>query len=488
MHKEINDRLRAGALAILVEDADEVLALASAQLAAKMYQPLTVKSAADQDVMDTLASHKTNTGTLILLDFIRTYGSSPVATRMIREVAIQQPREDGKPCGRLIMIELPGTEIPPSLRGDIEYVIPKLPDVADLRTELDSFVKQQDVKVDGNGEARQAIANSVSGLARHEANRLYARCYVEKGKMDPIWLRTEKAHRVSERLGGALSFLEVDGAAEVGGLEVLKDWLAQRRDAFGSDKAKKFGLPEPKGMLLLGIPGTGKSLTAKTVAASWGLPLLRLDVGKVFGSLVGQSESQIRQAIEAAEACAPCVMWLDELEKALASGGLDGGTSQRVFATMLTWLQEKTKPVFVIATANDISSLPPELLRKGRFDEIFFVDLPGLKERTEIASIHLKRRNRPVAEARKIAEATEGFSGSEIEQAVIEGLFTAFAAKRDLKTEDVLNAVRGTVPLSKTMEDKIKTLRSWANGRAKLASKPEQAVIRETLRRGEKVA
>lgn len=475
MHKEINNRLRAGALVVLVEDTDEALALESAKVAAKQFVPIQVKSAADNDVMDVLAAHKGADGTLILLDFIRAYGNNPVAARMIREVALQQ-RTDKKPFSRLILVEVPGVEVPASLRGDIEYLIPKMPDVKALRSELDDFIKQQDIKLPGNGENRHAIASSVSGLSRHEAMRLFARSWVDNQELDPKWLRAEKAARVSERLGGALTFLNVESSPEVGGLETLKGWLAARKNAFSSEKAKAFGLPEPKGLLLLGIPGTGKSLTAKTVARSWGLPLLRLDVGKVFGSLVGQSEAQIRQAIEAAEACSPCVLWLDELEKAMSSGGLDGGTSQRVFATMLTWLQEKDKPVFVVATANDVSSLPPELLRKGRFDEIFFVDLPSLKERTEIARIHLARRGRKI-NAAQVAQVTEGFSGAEIEQAIIEAMFVAFADERDVTLEDVVAAAKGTVPLSKTMEKKIGALRDWANGRAKFASKPEQEQI-----------
>ena len=480
IHKEINNRLRAGALVVLVEDTDEALALESAKVAARQFLPIQVASYTDKDVQEILAKHKTGEGTLILCDFLRAYGSNPVAVRMIREIALQQPRADKKPMSRLILVEVPGVEVPASLRGDIEYLIPKMPDVKALRAELDDFVRLQDIKLPGNGENRHAIASSVSGLSRHEAMRLFSRCWVDKQALDTVWLRKEKATRVSERLGGALTFVETDTPG-VGGLGYLKSWLGARKDAFGSEKAKEFGLPEPKGVILLGSPGTGKSLTAKTVAREWGVPLLRLDAGKLFGSLVGQSESQTRQAIEAAEACSPCVLWIDEIEKGLSSGGLDGGTSQRVFGTMLTWLQEKEKPVFVVATANAVEGLPPELLRKGRFDEIFFVDLPTLNERLEITQIHLKRRNRLKIDPKQIAAATEGFSGAEIEQAIIEGMFTAFDQQRDVTVGDILAAVRGTTPLSKTMEVKIEALRTWAKGRAKLASAPAQVAISDTV-------
>lgn len=468
MHRQINNRLRAGALVVLVEDTDEALALESAKVAAKQFQPITVKSAADQDALETLEKHQKGEGTLILLDTLRAFGNNAVYVRLVREIALQK-RSDKQPFSRLILIEVPGIEVPQSLRGDIEYLIPKMPDVKALRSELDDFIKTQDIKLPGNGENKHAIASAVSGLARHEAMRLFSRSWVENQNLDSVWLRTEKATRVSERLGGALTFVDTN-TPDIGGLANLKTWLDSRQGAFGSEKAKEFGLPEPKGVLFLGPPGVGKSLTAKTTARRWGAPLLRLDAGKLFGSLVGQSESQTRMAIDAAEACAPCVLWIDEIEKGLASGGLDGGTSQRVFGTILTWLQEKTKPVFVVGTANDVAGLPPELLRKGRFDEIFFVDLPTLAERTEVAKIHLSRRGRTKLDARQIASLTEGFSGAEIEQAIIEGMFQAFSKERDVTMADISDAIRGTVPLSKTMEAKIKALRSWAEGRAKFAS------------------
>lgn len=477
LNKQINDRMRAGALVILVEDPDEQLAVESARVAAQQFQPVKVISAADPEVMQALDQHKNNSGTLILCDFLNAYGSNPVAVRMIREIAIQNKTSGA--YSRLILLEAPGVQIPPSLRGDMEFVIPPLPSLDDIKLEIDIFIKQQKTKLEGNGEMKHVIAQSVAGLARHEASRLFARCWIEMKKLDPAWLRKEKAARVAERLGGALTFFNDLDVPNIGGLDGLKAWLGARKTAFGSEKARKYGLPEPKGMLLLGIPGTGKSLTPKVIAREWGLPLLRLDAGKLFGSLVGQSEAQARQAIEAAESCSPCVLWVDEIEKGLAGskgGSGDSGTSQRVFGTLLTWLQEKTKPVFVVATANRIADLPPELLRKGRFDEIFFVDLPSYKERMEIARIHLERRGRDPKkiDVGEIAEATDGFSGAEIEQAVIDGLFGAFAEDREVEIEDIKKAASGTTPLSKTMTEDINKLKTWAAGRAKPATLPTQ--------------
>lgn len=472
LNKEIANRLRAGALVIIVEESDELLALESAKLAAKQFQPCKAISAADPDAMTDIEKHKTAEGTLVISDFLRVFGENPVAVRMVREIALQQ-RTTGA-YSRLILLEVPGVKVPESLRSDVDYLIPKLPDIKELKQELADFLKQHDdVKIAGNGEGQHAVASSVAGLGRHEASRLFARCWVENQNLNPVWLRKEKAARVAERLGGALTFVNTEDSPSVGGLGNLKTWLGARKRAFGTEDAKKYGLPEPKGVLLLGVPGGGKSLTVKTIGQAWGLPVLRLDAGKLFGSLVGQSEAQTRQAIDAAEACAPCILWIDEIEKGLGGGGgLDGGTSQRVFGTLLTWLQDKTAPVFVAATANRVANLPPELLRKGRFDEIFFVDLPTLEERLEIAEIHLTRRGRvPKAfKPREIAALTEGFTGAEIEQVVIEAMFNSYAADRDVTFKDISEAVRGTVPLSKTMAESIKELRTWAASRARPAA------------------
>jgi SpoVK/Ycf46/Vps4 family AAA+-type ATPase len=274
----------------------------------------------------------------------------------------------------------------------------------------------------------------------------------------------------------------VEDMAYVGGMAELKAWLRKRGLAF-SERARRFGLPEPRGLLLLGVQGGGKSLLAKSVASLWKLPLLRLDMGKVFSEMVGASEENIRVALRLAESVAPCVLWLDELEKGLSglasSSRSDAGTAARVFGSFLVWMQEKTLPVFVIATSNDISSLPAELLRKGRFDEIFFIDLPNLEERQEILAIHLARRHRDPSsfDLTGLSQAMEGYSGAEIEQVVISALYDAFEADRDMTNDDLYQNIGQTVPLSQTMREQITALQNWARTHARLASADNGATV-----------
>lgn len=255
-------------------------------------------------------------------------------------------------------------------------------------------------------------------------------------------------------------YLKGVGAGNALGRRVLKDGLRER--AF-TQEAQDYGLPAPKGIALIGIPGTGKSLTAKMIGGLWRLPLLRLDIGALFGSLVGESEARTRKALTLAETVSPCILWIDELEKAFSAGGLDGGVSTRVFGTILTWMQEKTAPCFVVATANNIAQLPPELLRKGRFDEIFFLDLPTLAERQEIISVHLRKRNRFPQEfdIMRLAKASEGYVGAEIEQAIIDGMYVGFNQGREVTTGDILTALQWQVPLSVSQKEVITALRDW---------------------------
>jgi SpoVK/Ycf46/Vps4 family AAA+-type ATPase len=270
--------------------------------------------------------------------------------------------------------------------------------------------------------------------------------------------------------------------SSVGGMAVLKDWLGKRSLAF-SREAREFGLAAPKGILMLGVQGCGKSLCAKAVSTQWQLPLLRFDMGRMFGSLVGSSEENVRRAISVAESVAPAVLWVDEIDKAFAgsqaSGATDGGTTARVFGTFLTWLSEKTAPVFVVATANDISHLPPELLRKGRLDEIFFVDLPDPQERVEVFRIHLQKRGRDFAafDLNRLAELSQDFSGAEIEEAINSALYDAFYGREELTTGHVLQALGETVPLARTMDEQISELRRWAEGRARNASVARQLPV-----------
>jgi SpoVK/Ycf46/Vps4 family AAA+-type ATPase len=302
---------------------------------------------------------------------------------------------------------------------------------------------------------REKLVQAALGLTAAQAQRVFAKAIVADGVLDDrdIGLVTDEKKQII-RESEALEFYPVtETLADVGGLGVLKDWLRLRERAF-TQEARAYGLPSPRGVALIGIPGTGKSLTAKMIGGLWQLPLLRLDVGALFGSLVGESEERARRALRLAETCAPAVVWIDEVEKALASGGLDGGTSTRVFGTILTWMQEKTAPVFVVASANDISRLPPELLRKGRFDEIFFLDLPTLAERKEIFAVHLRK-----------------YVGAEIEQAIVDAMYVGFGAGREFTTEDVAAALKRQVPLSVSARETVGALRNWLReGRAQSAS------------------
>ncbi|RYX99815.1 AAA family ATPase, partial [bacterium] len=278
------------------------------------------------------------------------------------------------------------------------------------------------------------------------------------------------------RKSGLLEFYPTqEDMSTVGGLDNLKSWLNKRTEAF-TKKARDYGLPEPKGILLLGVSGSGKSLVAKAVSSLWQLPLLRLDIGRLFSSLVGSSEENMRKTIKTAESVAPCLLWLDEIDKGFSGSGSsnvsDGGTTSRVLSSFLTWMQEKNNPVFIIATANDISRLPPELLRKGRFDEIFFLDLPKAEERIEIFNIHLKKRGRRSEnfDLNLFASNTDGFSGSEIEELIISAMYDSFEENREVTTADIMNTIKHAVPLSHTMKESIDQLRDWTRSRARPAS------------------
>jgi SpoVK/Ycf46/Vps4 family AAA+-type ATPase len=286
----------------------------------------------------------------------------------------------------------------------------------------------------------------------------------------------EKAQAVKK--SGLLEIIEpTESLDDIGGLDQLKRWLLTRKDAF-SERARQYGLPLPKGLLILGIPGTGKSLTAKATASVFGVPLLRLDAGRVFAGLVGQSEGNLRAVLQTAEAIAPCCLWIDEIEKGFggtkSSGTSDGGTSARVFGTFLNWMQEKSAPVFVVATANDVSQLPAEFLRKGRFDELFFVDLPSRAEREVIWRLQIERhgRNAQDFDTVQLAKATDGFTGAEIETAFIEAMYSAFEQAEEPTDLGIAQVLTDLVPLSRLMAEQIAGLRTWAKGRARLATAP----------------
>lgn len=377
----------------------------------------------------------------------------------------------------------PVLKIAPELEKEITVVDVPLPGFADLFQLLGEIVavvrESGRATVDLQRERVDELVRAAQGLTLAEAENVFARAIADDGRLDAsdIAMVLEEKQQIV-RKSGLLEYVPVSlGLDRIGGLELLKEWLGRRRTAFG-EEARRFGLPEPKGILLLGVQGCGKSLTAKAVAAEWRLPLLRLDVGRIFSSFVGSSEQNLRRAIGVAEGVAPVVLWIDEVEKGLSGAASsspgDSGVSARVFGNLLTWLQEKTAPVFVVATANRIDLLPPEFLRKGRFDEIFFVDLPSEPERGEIFRIHLRAKQRDLAafDLDALAGLSAGFSGAEIEQAIIDGLYDAFSEGTALAQAHIEQALRAAVPLSRTMADDIDKLRTWAATRARPASVP----------------
>lgn len=317
----------------------------------------------------------------------------------------------------------------------------------------------------------EQLVRTLRGLTAEEASRVVAAAIYDDGLLDGADLpRIMDAKR--NRLGtlGCLESIAADVAPEdIGGLHNLKRWLNQRRGGF-TVKARDYGLDPPRGILLLGVQGCGKSLCAKVVASAWGMPLLRMDPGVLYQKFIGESEARLREALSQAESMAPVVLWIDEIEKAFASASsasADGGLSQRMFGTLLAWMQDHRYPIFLIATANRIEDLPAELMRKGRFDEVFFVDLPSAEDRECIFAIHLRKRRRDKAnfDLARLVAASEGFSGAEIEQAVVAGLYAAFSENGECNTEHLLSAIGQTRPLSVLMRERIEYLRSWANGR-----------------------
>jgi len=381
-----------------------------------------------------------------------------------------------------LLILAPVLQLPVELEKEIAVLDVPLPTFAELADLLRDIVgvlrKAGRVTVDLKREEGEQLVKAALGLTLQEAENAFAKAIADDDRLDASDIqRVMDEKRQVIRKSGLLEYYPVDHAlAAVGGLQNLKDWLHRRARAFSAE-AHAFGLPDPRGLLLLGVQGCGKSLTAKAIASQWALPLLRLDMGRVFSGLVGSSEENLRRAIRVAESAAPAVLWLDEIDKALSgsasSNVSDGGTTARVLGTFLTWLQEKTAPVFVVATANRIEQLPPELLRKGRFDDIFFIDLPSMAERREIFRIHLARRGRDPAgfDLDALAHATEGFSGSEIEQCIIAALYYAFGAGRELADAHLVQAVSETVPLAVTLREEISRIREWARDRTRPASR-----------------
>jgi SpoVK/Ycf46/Vps4 family AAA+-type ATPase len=421
--------------------------------------------------------------TIFLFKDIHAYLGQAAIVRKLRELAHYL-----KNSLKTLILLSPQLRIPMELEKDVALVSLDIPDIGELSELLQHILGEVNAKKDLNlcldEESREKLVKSAQGLTLDEAENVFAKALVMGGKLSvadiPVIL-SEKEQIIKK--SGMLEYISYsEEFGHIGGLASLKDWLRKRSLAF-TEKAKDFGLPAPKGVLMIGVQGCGKSLCAKALASLWQVPLLRLDLGKVFASLVGSSEENIRKAIRVAESVAPAILWIDEIEKAFAgtqsSAFSDAGTSARVFGSFLTWLQEKTAPVFVVATANQIRMLPAELLRKGRFDEIFFVDLPGPDEREEIFKIHLtkRRRDSTTFNLKQLASISEGFSGAEIAEAVVAALFDVFERGENLQTADIEAAINATVPLSRTVAEEIESLRRWAQNRARPASKPLSAPV-----------
>lgn len=418
---------------------------------------------------------------------------------VIRKLRDILPELKNGGAAKTIIFTAPSLVLPLELQKDIsviDFPFPTREEILHVLNEMIAVNQDTGLEIRLTEEEKIRLAEAAMGLTNQEAENCFAKAIAMDGRLgieDLSAILDEKAQIIKKT--GVLEYLnpQID-LSDVGGLENLKKWVAVRSDSWGA-RAKSFGIDPPKGVLLTGVPGCGKSLISKAVSTIWSMPLLRLDIGSIFSSLLGSSEENMRKAIKTAEAIAPCVLWMDEIEKGFASvgGANDSGVSSRIFGTFLTWMQEKTSSVFVIATANDISSLPAEFLRKGRFDEIFFVDLPTVAERKQIFKVHLKKKLGKSCAGQalavtdelldRLADATEGFVGAEIEQAVQASLYEAFFDKRDVAEDDILRAIRNTVPLSVTQSEKILALRQWANLRAVAATKQEDrsAYVREEL-------
>jgi SpoVK/Ycf46/Vps4 family AAA+-type ATPase len=412
----------------------------------------------------------------VLKDFHR-HMDSPVIIRRLRDVG-----QKFSANRRTLILTAPSIQMPPELGSLVEYLDLPLPDKQRLREIVhETYARLSktytlQMKLDAPGV--DAVAANLRGLTEEEADRAVSQALVSRYAICPETVTDVfEAKKELLRRSGMLEFIEVsDSMSSVGGLDNLKAWLAQRRGAW-EDSAHDFGLDPARGVIILGVQGCGKSMCARAIAGEWKLPLVKFDTAAVYDKFIGETEKRIQKVFKVAEGLAPCVLWIDELEKVFAGSGpdsasVDAGVSSRILAAFLSWMQDRKAPVFVAATCNNVIALPPELIRKGRFDELFFVDLPNQSERKQIFSIQLTRKKRNPAEfdLDRVAAAAKGYSGAEIDAAVQTGLYAAFSTKQPLSTQLLLDALRTTVPLSTTRAEEIATLRDWAKTRAVPAS------------------
>ncbi len=405
-----------------------------------------------------------------LCDFHPHFEDAPKIVRQLKEIA-----QNHRSISHTIIFISHSLELPAEVRRfstKFQLALPNEEQLEQLvRQEANRWSKtNQGQKVKTDSKTLKKLVRNLAGMTFADARTLIKNV-ISDGAITEAEIPTiNKAKFELLDMDGVLSFeYETSKFNEVGGLKNLKNWLKQRETVFLN---RDIPLDPPKGLMLVGVQGGGKSLAAKSVAGMWGIPLLRLDFGALYNKFHGETEKNLRESLKMAELMSPCVLWLDEIEKGISSGESDGGTSQRVLATLLTWMAEKQQQVFIVATANDISRLPPELMRKGRMDEIFFVDLPDFDSRVEIFAIHIKRREQDTAKVdlHALAKASEGFTGSEIEQAVVSALYRAYAENNTLSTESILNAIKQTRPLSVVMAEKIDALREWARERTVMAN------------------
>jgi hypothetical protein len=416
----------------------------------------------------------------VLKDFHR-HVEDPVVIRRLRDVA--QQFGSGR---RTLIITAPAVALPPELESLVEYLDLPLPDVKRLRHIVEQtfqrLAQTHSLKQRLDAPGMTAVIENLRGLTEDEAERAVSQAIIAHyGLVPEIAVDVLEAKKNLLRRSGMVEFLEAaDNMAGVGGLENLKQWLRQRRGAW-DEAARNFGLEAPRGVIILGVQGCGKSMCARAVAGEWRLPLLKFDTAALFDKYIGETEKRVKKLFQVTEELAPAVLWIDELEKVFAGSGpdsasVDAGVSSRLLASFLSWTQDRKAPVFVAATCNNVNSLPPELIRKGRFDELFFVDLPNLSERKAIFAIQLERHKQDPAklDIDRLGSAANGFSGAEIDAAVQTAMYAAYAAKSPLTTEAVLEALGSTVPLSTTRAEQIQALRAWAAQRAVPASLPDK--------------
>ena len=418
-------------------------------------------------------------GVFILKDFHR-HMEDAVVVRRLRDVG-----QTFSANRRTVILTAPSLSVPPELASLVEYLDLPLPDSQRLRQIVEDTFKRLSktyslkLKLDASGV--DAMAGNLRGLTEEEADRAISQALVKRYALCPESVTDVlEAKKDLLRHSGMLEFVDAsENMATVGGLDNLKRWLKQRQGAW-EEAARSFGLEPPKGMIILGVQGCGKSLCARAVAGEWHLPLVKFDTAAVYDKYIGETEKRIRKVFQVAEGLAPCVLWIDELEKVFAGSGpdsasADAGVSSRLLAAFLSWMQDRKAPVFVAATCNNVSALPPELIRKGRFDELFFVDLPNQAERKQILAIQLRKRNRnpELFNLDQIATAARGYSGAEIDAVVQTAMYASFSAKQALTTQSLMDGVKATVPLSTTRAEEIQQLRDWAQARAVPASTPD---------------